>query len=188
MDLDALASLTSTRQGRPPSSRSRLQRLTDETLGFLSAAAVWGRHASVDGERRARGDRRGARPHDGGGGPTGRFDLDLRARDGFSFIHDMVREGALQRLDDEERRSLHRRAAELIERTRPADVFDLAYHFDRVGRTRAGGRGRARSRVLARSRQALESAETMLQIAARGATEADPATRRPRRRGARRRS
>ena len=89
----------------------------------------------------------------------------------------MVRQGALQRLDDEERRSLHRRAAELIERTRPADVFDLAYHYDRSGAPARAVAAALEAASVAWSRQALESAETMLQIAARGATDADPATR-----------
>ena len=176
MDLDALASLTSSRQATTLVTH-RLQRLTDETLGFLSAAAVWGRHASVE-ESAALAEIDEGRVHT-------MVEEARRAgliwtsepRDGLSFIHDMVREGALQRLDDEERRSLHRRAAELIERTRPADVFDLAYHYDRSGAPARAVAAALEAASVARSRQALESAETMLQIAARGATDADPATR-----------
>jgi tetratricopeptide (TPR) repeat protein len=176
MDLDALATLTSSRQATTLVTR-RLQRLADETLGFLSAAAVLGRHASVE-ESAALAEVDEEHVH-------AMVDEARRAgliwtserRDGLSFIHDMVRQGALQRLGDAERRSLHRRAAGLIERTRPGDVFDLAYHYDRSG---APGQALAvalEAASLARSRQALESAETMLWIAARGASDADLATR-----------
>jgi tetratricopeptide (TPR) repeat protein len=176
MDLDALASLTSSRQATTLVTH-RLQRLTDETLGFLSGAAVWGRHASVE-ESAALAEIDEGRVHT-------MVEEARRAgliwtpepREGLSFIHDMVREGALQRLDDEERRSLHRRAAELIERTRPADVFDLAYHYDRSGALGRAVAPALEAASVARSRQALESAETMLQIAARGSIDADPATR-----------
>jgi tetratricopeptide (TPR) repeat protein len=176
MDLDALASLTSSRQATSLVTH-RLRRLTDETLGFLSAAAVWGRHASVE-ESAALAEVDEERVHT-------MVEEARRAglvwttepRGGLSFIHDMVRQGALQRLDDEERRSLHRRAAELIDRTRPADVFDLAYHYDRSGVPARAVEAALEAASVASSRQALESAEMMLQIAARGATDADPATR-----------
>ena len=132
MELDALASLTSTRQATTLVTH-RLQRLTDETLGFLSAAAVWGRHASVAESAALAGIDEGRVHTMVEEARRAGLIWTSEPRDGLSFIHDMVREGALQRLDDEERRSLHRRAAELIERTRPLDVFDLAYHFDRSG-------------------------------------------------------
>jgi tetratricopeptide (TPR) repeat protein len=176
MDLDALATLTSSRQATSLVTR-RLQRLTDETLGFLSAAAVLGRHVSVDESAAlAEVDEEHVDAMVEEARRAGLIWTSER-RDGLSFIHDMVRQGALQRLDDTERRSLHLRAAGLIERTRPEDVFDLAYHYDRSGAPGQALDAALAAASLARSRQALESAETMLRIAARGASDADLDTR-----------
>jgi tetratricopeptide (TPR) repeat protein len=172
LDPDALATLTSSRHATTLVTR-RLGRLSDETLGFLSGAAVLGRHASAaetatlaqaDGEqidvileeaRRA-----------GLIWPTER-------RDGFSFIHDKVREGAIRRLNAADLRVLHLRAAGLIERTRPGDVFDIAYHYDQAGASDRALPAAIEAASLARARQALESAETMLRIAARGIRDGD---------------
>jgi tetratricopeptide (TPR) repeat protein len=171
MDPNALATLTSWHAATVVT--RRLGRLSDETLGFLSAAAILGRHASVaesaalaqaDGERvdvfleEAR--RAGLIwPTEGG--------------DGFSFIHDKVREGAIRRLAAADRRALHLRAARSIQRTRPGDVFDLAYHFDQAGASDLALPHAIEAVSHARARQALESAETMLRIAARGVPNRD---------------
>jgi len=50
-----------------------------------------------------------------------------------SFAHDKLREALLDRLEPEQRRQLHQRAAETIELTDPARVFEIAFHFDAAG-------------------------------------------------------
>ena len=98
-------------------------------------------------------------------------------RDRFSFVHDKVREGALGRLSEAKRRALHLAAAELVERHRPGDLFDLAYHFDEGGAPERALPQAMEAAALARDRQALESAEMMYRIAVRGIDEGDVATR-----------
>lgn len=175
LDPNALATLTSWHAATLVT--RRLGRLSDETLGFLSAAAVLGRHAAV-AESAALAEADGERidvfleeAHRAGLiWPTER-------RDGFSFIHDKVREGAIRRLGPADRRALHLRAAGLIERTRPGDVFDLAYHYDQAGAPDRALPAALEAVSLARARQALETAETMLRIAARGVPDEDVAMR-----------
>ena len=177
MDPAAIAGLAMSGRAASLVSR-RLRRLPDETLGFLSAAAILGRHTSVEESAALAGiDRDDVDPI---------VDEARRAgliwagelRDGFSFIHDKVREGALGRLTEAERRSLHLGAAALIQRVRPDDVFDLAYHFDEARAPERALPAALEAAALARARQALESAETMLRIAARGVPEAAVGTRR----------
>jgi tetratricopeptide (TPR) repeat protein len=176
MDPAAIATLASTTHEAAIVIR-RLGRLTDETLGFLSAGAILGSHASVaESAFLARTE-------------AGRIDGVLEEarrsgliwltedRDRFSFIHDKVREGAIRRLDTAERRALHLRAADLIESGRPGDVFDLAYHYDQAGAADRGLSAAMEAISIARGRQALESAETMLRIAARGVPGDDRARR-----------
>jgi tetratricopeptide (TPR) repeat protein len=155
----------------------RLGRLSDETLGFLSAGAILGSHPSV------------AESASLGGTEADRVDAILEEarrsgliwladeRSSFSFIHDKVREGAIRRLGTAERRVLHLRAADLIESRRSGDVFDLAYHYDQAGAADRGLSAAIEATSIARGRQALESAETMLRIAARGVSDGDRATR-----------
>ena len=50
-----------------------------------------------------------------------------------AFVHDRLREALLQRLAPEERRALHLRAAEGIEKRDRRLVFDLAHHFAEAG-------------------------------------------------------
>jgi tetratricopeptide (TPR) repeat protein len=172
----AIATLASTTHEAAIVTR-RLGRLTDETLSFLSAGAIVGSHASVAESAslaRTKSDRIDATLEE-----ARRSGLIWLAedRDSFSFIHDKVREGAIGRLGTAERRALHLRAADLIESGRPGDVFDLAYHYDQAGAADRGLSAAIEATSIARGRQALESAETMLRIAARGVPDADHATR-----------
>jgi tetratricopeptide (TPR) repeat protein len=175
LDPAALATLISPGKAATFITR-RLRRLPEDTLGFLSAAAILGRHASIDECASLAGIERDLmEPIVEEARRAGL--IWATERDGFSFIHDKVREGALRRLDDEQRRALHLRAAEMIERTRPGDVFDLAYHFDQAGVPDRAQPAALEAASLARTRQALDSAETMLRIAARGTPPADLITR-----------
>ena len=94
----------------------RLGRLTDETLGFLSAAAVWAATPRSRRVPRSRG-RRGSRH--GRGGPTGRLIWPRRRETGSRSSTTRCGRERSDASGREERRSLHRRAADLIERTRP---------------------------------------------------------------------
>jgi tetratricopeptide (TPR) repeat protein len=176
MDPSALATLASTTH-EAAIVTTRLGRLSDQALGFLSAGAILGSHASVaESAALARTD-------------ADRIDaiLEEARRSGliwlsedrfsFSFIHDKVRDGAIRRLGTAEQRALHLRAADLIESGRSGDVFDLAYHYDQAGAADRGLSAAIEATSIARRRQALESAETMLRIAARGVSDADRATR-----------
>ena len=155
----------------------RLDRLPEQTLGFLSSGAILGRHASVaeaaalasvEPERSSAIVEEARRA--GLIWPTERLDR-------FSFVHDKVREGALGRLSGTSRRSLHLAAAELIQRLRPGDIFDLAYHFDEGGAPERALSVALDAAALARERQALESAEIMYRIAVRGIRNGDVDTR-----------
>ncbi len=155
----------------------RLGRLPDETLSFLSAGAVLGRHASVAetaGLASIDPDHSDAIVEE-----ARRAGLiwPTEGRDRFSFVHDKVREGALGRLSGTRRRALHLAAAELLEQQRPGDLFDLAYHFDQGGAPERALPQALEAAALARARQALESAEMMYRIAFRGIREGDVATR-----------
>jgi tetratricopeptide (TPR) repeat protein len=175
LDPAALATLISPGKAATFITR-RLRRLPEDTLGFLSAAAILGRHASMEECASLAGVERDL--VDPIVEEARRAGLIWATdRDGFSFIHDKVREGALRRLDEQQRQALHLRAAEMIERTRPGDVFDLAYHFDEAGAADRAQPAALEAASLARMRQALDSAETMLRIAARGTPQADLPTR-----------
>ncbi len=175
LDPAALATLVSPGKGATFITR-RLRRLPDDTLAFLSAAAILGRHASTEEcASLANIERDFVDPIVEEARRAGL--IWATERDGFSFIHDKVREGALRRLDEDQRRSLHLRAGEMIERTRPGDVFDLAYHFDEAGASERAQPAALEAASLARTRQAFDSAETMLRIAARGTPTADVSTR-----------
>ena len=131
LDPAALATLVSPGKGATFIT-SRLRRLPEDTLAFLSAAAILGRHPSTEEcASLANVERELVDPIVEEARRAGL--IWATERDGFSFIHDKVREGALRRLDEEQRRALHLRSGEMIERTRPGDVFDLAYHFDEAG-------------------------------------------------------
>jgi tetratricopeptide (TPR) repeat protein len=177
MDPSSLAALAMSGPAATLVSR-RLGRLPDETLGFLSAAAVLGHHTSVkESAALAEIDELDAQTIVEDARRAGLIWAGER-RDDLSFIHDKVREGALRRLSDPERRALHLRAATLIERTRPHDVFDLAFHFDEADAPQLALAAALEAAGIARSRQALGSAETMLRIASRGVRDTAIGTRR----------
>ena len=176
IDRGSIATLTAS-GGQATLVLDRLGRLPDETLSFLSAGAVLGRHASVAEAAGlasidlARSDAIVEEARRAG------LIWPTEGRDRFSFVHDKVREGALGRLSDTRRRALHLAAAELLEQQRPGDLFDLAYHFDEGGAPERALPQALEAAALARARQALESAEMMYRIAFRGIRDGDVATR-----------
>jgi diguanylate cyclase (GGDEF)-like protein/PAS domain S-box-containing protein len=85
------------------------------------------------------------------------------------FFHDKLREALLDRQSPAERRSLHLRAAELIEGAVPQDIFELAYHFDAAGAAERALPYALGAGAQARRQYALEVAEAQYRIARRSA-------------------
>jgi diguanylate cyclase (GGDEF)-like protein len=90
-----------------------------------------------------------------------------------TFVHDKVRDAVLRRLDADERRTLHERAARHLERRAPDRVFELAYHFDAAGDHARALLYALRAAAEARARHALEAAHEQYHIAERGVDFAD---------------
>ena len=85
------------------------------------------------------------------------------------FIHDKLRETLLNRLPEDDRRSLHLDAALNLQAEAPDRVFELAYHFDAAGESQRALQYSLAAAELARAQHALESAEEQYRIAERGA-------------------
>jgi signal transduction histidine kinase/tetratricopeptide (TPR) repeat protein len=94
----------------------------------------------------------------------------------FTFFHDKIREALLGRLSEQERRDLHRRAAERIQATEGQHAYELAYHFDAAGEPERALPHALSAAESARARFALELAERLYRIAARGDRSADRET------------
>ncbi|HZI12637.1 MAG TPA: AAA family ATPase, partial [Myxococcus sp.] len=95
----------------------------------------------------------------------------------YAFVHDKLREVLLDLLTPEERRELHRLAAQAAADSVPQDSFDLAYHFDAAGEYAQALPHALVAAEQARRRFALETAERNYRIAERGAAGADAGTR-----------
>jgi len=93
------------------------------------------------------------------------------------FVHDKIRATLLERLTDEQRRELHRRAALYLESQANSNLFELAYHFDAAQDSQRALGFALEAAEQARSQHALEIAEQQYRIAERGAAHADKATR-----------
>jgi two-component system sensor kinase len=85
------------------------------------------------------------------------------------FIHDKIREAALQRMDVTRRQLLHRQAAAYLLEQVPPKIAELAYHFDAAGDSEAALPFAMQSAETARAQHALEVAEEQYRIALRGA-------------------
>jgi signal transduction histidine kinase len=94
-----------------------------------------------------------------------------------TFMHDKLRESLLGRLQDDERKELHLRAAIDLEADAPDRVYDLAYHFDAAGDSQRALPYALEAAEKARTQYALELAEEHYRIAQRGVPEADETTR-----------
>ena len=84
-----------------------------------------------------------------------------------AFVHDRIREAALERLDHSERGRLHRKVAEFLVLERPDRYFDIAYHFDAADLPDAAWPHALKAAETARATYALDSAEKQYHIAAR---------------------
>jgi two-component system sensor kinase len=92
------------------------------------------------------------------------------------FVHDKIRAALLDRLSAEQRRDLHGRAAEHLQRSAVRNIFEIAYHFDAAGLIEQALEFALEAAEQARSRHSLEIAEQQYRIAERGAAGADNRT------------
>jgi two-component system sensor kinase len=91
----------------------------------------------------------------------------------YVFVHDRIRSALLDRLTTDERKGLHRRAAQHLRQHAPDRISDLAYHFDAAGDSESSLPYALRAAERARTQHALEIAEQQYRIAERGAWRAD---------------
>jgi signal transduction histidine kinase/tetratricopeptide (TPR) repeat protein len=154
----------------------RLDLLPESTRRFLSTGAVLGKEFDVD----LAATLAGLSPGDV---LTALSEARRRhlvwARPNFSksvFVHDRLREALLAGLDPDTRRTLHRRAADTLEKG-GAEVFEIAYHFDAAGETYRALPFALAAAERARHQHALALAESQYRIAER-ARPADVTTRR----------
>lgn len=87
-----------------------------------------------------------------------------------AFAHDKLRETLLEALGPEAAGTLHRRAAEQLEKQEPPPVYELAYHFDAAGLPARAFAYAVEAARTARERHALDVAIAQYRIAERGAS------------------
>lgn len=152
----------------------RLELLSPEAAEVLSLAAVLGKEFPLERVAALSGQ-----PD-----PLGCLEEGRRRRllwavpqsDRFQFVHDRVRQALLERLAPARRRELHRAAAEHMELRSPAEVYELAYHFDQAGEPSRALPYALTAGAEARARNALEVAEAQLRIA-KAASQVEPTVR-----------
>lgn len=88
---------------------------------------------------------------------------------GFRFFHDRFREACSSVLEADEIPKIHRLAAEYLERTRPDDVFAIAYHFQSAGLPQRGLKFSLEAADKARGKHDLATAIYYLRTAVEGA-------------------
>ncbi|MEW6278625.1 MAG: diguanylate cyclase [Candidatus Eremiobacterota bacterium] len=87
----------------------------------------------------------------------------------YRFVHDQIRDAFLKSLDERERRRLHQRIAEALERLSPEDVYALAHHYahgDLETNPRPAARASRQAGLAALAQYAAEEAYHYLQRAA----------------------
>lgn len=89
------------------------------------------------------------------------------------FVHDRIRRTLLQEMDEVRRRSMHRAAAEHLQRNEPDRLLDLACHFDAAGDSERAVPFALESADRATLQGALDVAEQQYRIAERGAARLD---------------
>ncbi len=88
--------------------------------------------------------------------------------DGYGlFSHDKIREALLLRLTDEQRRDIHLRAGEYLERQSPQNAIQIAFHYDEAGDPQRALPFALTAAEVARTSNSLESAKKLYQIAER---------------------
>ncbi len=89
------------------------------------------------------------------------------------FVHDKIRAAALERMDSQRRKLMHRNAAAYLLEHEPESASDLAYHFDAAEDSVAALPFALKAAERARAQHALEIAEQQYRIALRGAQTAE---------------
>ncbi len=172
----AMADMQSSRRAAAFLAR-RLGLLPPTTLRLVSVGAVLGKEFPLDLAAFLAGEAP-SRAVSALDGARRRHVLWLDAREGrYAFVHDKLRETALELIPAAARRDLHRRAAEELERTAPGRVFDLAFHFDSAGEPARALPYAIAAAERARAQHVLELAERLYRIAARGAAPTDDGVR-----------
>lgn len=98
--------------------------------------------------------------------------VDAQARN-CAFVHDKIREAALEELDAQQRTKLHLAAAQRIHAVDPSRVFELSHHYEAAGALREAVPFALRAGELATKRYAFETAEHHYRIAERATSEED---------------
>ena len=172
---EAMAHVRSSRQAASFLVR-RLKLLPPESLRLLSVGAVLGKHFDLDRVASLSGASReqvaGALVE-----PRRRHMLWEGAGGRYTFVHDKLREALLGLLRPEQRRELHRLAAQSIAANPPVDPFELAYHFDAAGEYVQALPHALVAAERARQQFALQTAENNYRMAERGAARADAGIR-----------
>lgn len=153
----------------------RLELLPPDTLRFLSVGAILGREFELELAAELSGHPLGVLIPLVDQARRRQIVWSNASGSRCTFFHDRIREALLARLGEEERRTLHRRAALAIEAKDPRRVFELAHHFDAAGESLQALPHALVAAALARKRHALEIAERQYRIAA--CADADRATR-----------
>ena len=144
----------------------RLKNLPTASRQFLEAAAVIGPEFALDSVI----ELAGIEPSQSNSliGQIRRQRMLWSKPDGkYAFTHDKIRETILGQLTPELKQRMHGRVGRYIARTRPNDVFDLAYHFDAAQLHREALPYALKAAKKAREKYSLGSARSQLEIAAR---------------------
>ncbi|RCS47793.1 response regulator [Bremerella cremea] len=155
----------------------RIEMLPQETINLLSVGALIGKEFSLDIAASLTSmsisEAVGALLH-----ARDRCLIWERADGGqFVFVHDKIRSSLLERLDPEEQKELHLRAALHLQEHSPTRVSEIAYHLDEAGAAETAMGYALQAAEQARRQFSLEVAERQYRIAQRGAVRQSKAIR-----------
>ncbi|WDI39950.1 ATP-binding protein [Bremerella sp. P1] len=147
----------------------RIEMLPEETIELLSVGALVGKEFSLDTAaslaRLSVPAAVGALLH-----AKDRNLIWERADGGqFVFVHDKIRSSLLDRLNPNEQKQLHLRAALHLQEHSPSRVSEIAYHLDEAGASETALGYALQAAEQARSQFSLEIAERQYRIAQKGA-------------------
>jgi signal transduction histidine kinase len=147
----------------------RLGRLSAQTAGLLEAAAVLGSRFDLGSARRVADLDTDTARAAVAEAERARIVFSTGSLEGYSFVHDRLREAVLAGMGAAERRATHRRAAQDLEVHAPQRSFELAYHLGAAGDADRAFRYALPAAREARRRYALDLSEDLYRIAHRAA-------------------
>lgn len=176
VDPQAMGDLRSSQEAASFLSR-RIEMLPPETINLLSVGALVGKEFSLDIAasltRMSISEAVGALLY-----ARDRCLIWERADGGqFVFVHDQIRSSLLDRLDPDEQKQLHLRAALHLQEHSPTRVSEIAYHLDEAGAAETAMGYALQAAEQARRQFSLEVAERQYRIAQRGAVRQSKAIR-----------